>query len=290
MHPCVPPEPLFAASSPGPLAWQALPGRGATAAPGTPARRQLAPLSPVAQRIVQHALRDDTDPAALAQLVDLDPALTIAVLRLVNSPFYGPRRPVGTVSEGILVLGIASVRRLAMAAAIAQPLLQRPLKRRLMHIVWRKAMAGAVLASHLLDGHAASQIAFTAGVLQDIGRLELQLRSPDDHAALESLGGSTLCRAERASFGQSHAEVGASLADAWGMPAAVVEAIALHHAPPEQLGASPAAQALWLASLIGDADLGTLALPPLVHVQTDPAQALAASQRETEALCALVGA
>ncbi len=253
-------------------------------------RHLLPPLSPLAHRIVQQATQDEVGVAALAKLVEVDPALTIAVLRLVNSPFFGLRKQVGTVSEGILVLGMATVRRLAIAATIAQPLQQLKLKPRLMHAMWHKALGGAVLARRLLDGHAASQLAFTAGVLQDIGRLELHLRAPQDYAAMESLNGHALCAAEQACFGQTHAEVGAVLAEAWGLPAAIVEAIAVHHAAPEALPGSPAAQAVWLASLIGDGDLGTLALPPLVHVQVDPAQAMAASQLETEALCALVGA
>jgi HD-like signal output (HDOD) protein len=185
---------------------------------------------------------------------------------------------------------VATVYRLALAAAIAQPLQQLRLKRRLMDAMWCKAIAGAVLASQLLDGHAASPIAFASGMLQEIGRLELHMRSPEDYAAMESLSGGELCAAERNRFGQSHANVGAALAEAWGLPPTVVEAIAVHHAAPEHVTASPAAQAVWLARLIGDADLGTLALPTLVHVQADPAQALAASQRESEALRALVGA
>lgn len=300
MHPNDTPAQSTPAPPLAPLAWQALPSSGAVdhgvhdtallAGPRQPVRRQLPPLSPAAQRLVQQAAQGDADPVALARLVELDAALTIAVLRLVNSPFFGLRRQVGTVGEGIERLGLATVQRLALAAAIAQPLPQLQLRRRLMDAMWRKAMAGAVLASRLLDGHAASPMAFTAGVLQDIGRLELHLRSPDDYAAMESLSGSVLCAAERACFGQTHAAAGAELAEAWGLPPTVVEAIARHHARPELVPASPAGQAVWLASLIGDADLGTLALPPLVHLKADPAQALAASQRESEALCVLVGA
>ena len=259
------------------------------AAAATPMRRRLPPLSTVANRIVQQATELEPDMAVLARLIELDPALTVAVLRLVNSPFYGLSRQVGTVSAAIMVLGMGTVRRVAIASAIAQPLQQLNLERSLVHAMWRKAIAGAVLAARLLDGHAASQLAFTAGVLQDMGRLDLHLRSPEGYAALEGLAGQDLCAAEQAAFGQHHAAAGAELAEAWALPATIVEAIALHHRPSEQAPQAPASQAVWLASLVGDGELGLAMMPPLPHIRADLAQAQAASKREIEALCKVVG-
>lgn len=260
-----------------------------TALATNPVRRRLPPLSAVANRIVQQATEADPDLAVLARLIELDPALTVAVLRLVNSPFYGLSRQVGTVSEAIMVLGMATVRRVAIASAVAQPLQQLGLKHSLVHAMWRKAIAGAVLASRLLDGHAASQLAFTAGVLQDLGRLDLHLRSAEAYATLEGLVGQELCAAEHRAFGHDHAAAGAELAHAWSLPPSIVEAIALHHQPNAQAPESPAAQAVWLSSLVGDGDLGLALMPPLPYIQVDLVQAQADSLREIEALCKVVG-
>jgi HD-like signal output (HDOD) protein len=252
-------------------------------------RRRLPPLSTVASRIVQQASQESPDLTALARLIELDPALTVSVLRLVNSPFYGLSRQVGTVSEAIMVLGMGTVRRVAMASAIAQPLQQLGLKRSLVETMWRKALAGAVLACRLLDGHAQSQVAFTAGVLQDLGRLDLYLRSPELYATMEGLAGAELCHAEQDAFGQTHAQAGAQLAEAWALPPAIVEAIESHHVPGPEAPQGPVAQAVWLASLVGDGELGRSAMPALTHIQADIAQAQAASQREVAALFSVVG-
>ena len=252
-------------------------------------RRRLPPLSTVASRIVQQVSQEATDLNALARLIELDPALTVAVLRLVNSPFYGLSRQVGTVSEALMVLGMGTVRRVALASAIAQPLQQLGLTRSLIEGMWRKALAGAVLACRLLDGHAQSQVAFTAGVLQDLGRLDLHLRSPDLYAPMEGLAGAELCQAEQASFGQTHAEAGAELAEVWSLPPAIVEAILSHHKPGAQAPEGPVAQAVWLASLIGDSELGLSAMPALTHIQVDIVAAQAASEREVAALYSVVG-
>lgn len=238
---------------------------------------------------MQQASQDDPDLAVLARLIELDPALTVAVLRLVNSPFYGLSRQVATVNEAIMVLGMGTVRRVAMATAIAQPLQQLGLSRGLVETMWRKALAGAVLACKLLDGHAQSQVAFTAGVLQDLGRLDLHLRSPEIYTPMEGLTGAELCQEEQHSFGQTHAEAGAALAEAWALPAAIVEAILMHHRPGPQAPEAPVAQAVWLASLIGDGELGLSAMPTLAHIQIDIVAAQAASEHEVRALYGAVG-
>lgn len=252
-------------------------------------RRRLPPLSTVAIRIVQQASQESPDLTGLARLIELDPALTVVVLRLVNSTFYGLSRQVGTVSEAIMVLGMGTVRRVAMASAIAQPLEQLSLKRSLVEAMWRKALAGAVLACRLLDGHAQSQVAFTAGVLQDLGRLDLYLRSPELYLPMEGLAGTELCDAENERFGQTHSQAGAELAEAWALPPAIVEAIASHHRHGPQAPERPVAQAVWLASLVGDGELGLSAMPALTHIQADIAEAQAASQREVAALFSVVG-
>lgn len=260
-----------------------------TPAPASVASHRLPPLSTVAHRIVQLASRDAPDLSEMARLIALDPALTLAVLRLVNSPFYGLSRQVGTVNDAILVAGMSTVRRVAIAAAVAQPLRQLPLDSRLVEAMWRKALAGAVLASKLLEGHAQSQVAFTAGVLQDLGRLDLYLRSPERYAPLVALNGAELSRAEHERFGQTHAEAGAELAETWALPPDIVEAIASHHGPGRQAPEAPVAQAVWLASAVEDEDTGLATLPALPHIQRDIGAARVASRCEVAALCSAVG-
>jgi HD-like signal output (HDOD) protein len=103
------------------------------------------------------------------------------------------------------------------------------------------------------------------------------------------LAGAELCHAEQDAFGQTHAQAGAQLAEAWALPPAIVEAIESHHVPGPEAPQGPVAQAVWLASLVGDGELGRSAMPALTHIQADIAQAQAASQREVAALFSVVG-
>jgi HD-like signal output (HDOD) protein len=76
--------------------------------------------------------------------------------------------------------------------------------------------------------------AFVAGLLHDIGRVVLACNFPADYAmarrqALDQ--GIPLEAAEERIFACTHADVGGYLLGLWGLPGAVVEAIALHHTP-----------------------------------------------------------
>ena len=80
--------------------------------------------------------------------------------------------------------------------------------------------------------------AFVAGMLHDTGKLVLACNFPEAYdqvlqAAQDKL--QPVTTAEEANFGANHADVGGYLLGLWGLPAPVVEAIALHHQPSRSL-------------------------------------------------------
>lgn len=94
-------------------------------------------------------------------------------------------------------------------------------------------------AAHIARGllahdKAASDIAFTATMLHDVGKLVLAAHWPDDlSTALAAARAEErpLDAIEYERHGSSHAELGAYVLGLWGLPHAVVEAVAFHHAP-----------------------------------------------------------
>jgi HD-like signal output (HDOD) protein len=86
----------------------------------------------------------------------------------------------------------------------------------------------------------ATKVAFTAGVLHDIGKLVLAAALPGlyQQAVLYGLSeGLPAYRAEQAVIGANHAQVGAYLLGLWGIPDPIIEAVAWHHEPRERIAA-----------------------------------------------------
>ncbi len=104
--------------------------------------------------------------------------------------------------------------------------------------LWRHSLAAAVAArelSRLSRREVAPDLAFTAGVLHDIGKVVLS-----DHLkgtarelldAIDQELAENYLVAERRKLGMDHCQVGSLLARRWRLPEALIQAIALHHDP-----------------------------------------------------------
>jgi hypothetical protein len=60
----------------------------------------------------------EIDPKAVARLIESDPILYTDILHYANSPHYGVRHPLTTVSQVISLFGLTSVRGMAIVAAL----------------------------------------------------------------------------------------------------------------------------------------------------------------------------
>jgi len=193
----------------------------------------LPTLPLVATRLLRAVAQPDTTPDEIARILSLDPSLTARTLRLANSEFYGFPRRVGSVDLAVVVLGANPIRDLALSASVFRTIGETD---DLMEDVWRHSLAAGVAARILADRsrYRLSSEAYAAGLLHDIGTVVLRQTDPDRFQAVIAMvrdQGETIEEAERGLFGSCHAEVGAWLAERWGLPADLVEAIACHHRP-----------------------------------------------------------
>ena len=172
----------------------------------------------------------------IASTAGLDQALTARVLQLANSPFYGRSGQVGSIRDGINILGLRQLTGLVTAATVTlqfERLHGKPLG---MTEFWRHSIACAVTARQLaafcgLDDAAA----FTAGLLHDVGRLVLDNHCPHAMAQVRQWAQDnrvSQCAAERELLGICHAEIGEWVSRHWRFTPDIIEAIAKHHQPP----------------------------------------------------------
>jgi diguanylate cyclase (GGDEF)-like protein len=205
----------------------------------------LPSLPAVAVQVLRLCQSEDLDLAQIAKVITNDPALSAKMLRLVNSPTYGLRQQVRTVSHALALLGVNAVRTLALCFSLAADLRRSRQPGIDLNVYWKRSALSAVAARELaaVAGMAGSkEEAFLAGLLQDIGRLALGRVAPDVYAPLSDRAGGdhvVLEMLERGELGADHAEVGHWLTTTWNLPAPLCLAVAHSHgtAPPD--GSAP---------------------------------------------------
>jgi putative nucleotidyltransferase with HDIG domain len=213
--------------------------------------RELPSLPQVIVDLQAALAREDVSLDDIADTVSLDQGLAAKTLRIANCSFYGVPSRVVSIRQAIGILGLRSVSTLLTAAAVSNcfPRVHCPgfdLAR-----YWRHSVAVALCAREIARGLRLDvDVAFTAGLMHDLGRLALASQSPEALAAAYAWRAeqdSQTLDAERAVLGTDHPSLGEEIASRWHFGAAVVEAIRRHHEP-------PAAQAATLGDVVHVAD------------------------------------
>lgn len=194
------------------------------------------PALPQALADAQRVLRDeDSSGRACADALGRDPALAAQVLRLANAASYGRAGRIADLHDAVLLLGRQKLGTVLGAAAVVGRFDAAACPGFDLTGFWRQALACAIAAQALaVELGVDDGLAFTTGLLHDLGRLVLAMQLPAATAevlALARLHDQPLHAVERELLGIDHAEVGALLAQHWSFPPALVAAIAGHHGP-----------------------------------------------------------
>lgn len=179
--------------------------------------------------------RDDVEISRVGAVVASDPGLVAHLLKVVNSAYFGLRKPVTDVNRAILCLGVSLLRGLVLKIEVERMTLGLlPQTRMVTETLHHHAQEVAMLSASLVPLRERGD-AYTAGLLHDVGKLVLATRDAEGvlDVANEArrLGASEHC-VERMRWGVSHAEVGALLLELWAIPPSIREAVLLHHEHP----------------------------------------------------------
>ena len=145
----------------------------------------LPSLPAVALQVLRLCQSDDLDLGQIAKVITNDPALSAKMLRLVNSPSYGLRQQVRTISHALALLGVNAVRTLALSFSLAADMRGKKQAGIDLQIYWKRSVLAAVAARELATATglaAVKEEAFLAALLQDIGRLALARVAPEIYA------------------------------------------------------------------------------------------------------------
>ncbi len=240
--------------------------------------QKLTPFPMAANRALSQLRSDDVDLRAVARDLAQDAALTVAILRHVNSAAFGLRHPVKAVEHAVSYLGRSQLESVVIAAAVRTAV---PDKRRgafAPEKFWGQAQRRAELAGKLASDAAPHTCAenVTAALLQDIAVPVLAHARGDYNAVLRESqrGNGALQALELDVIGVDHAEVGAWLCESWGLPQELANATAQHHT----LDADTAYPSAAVASVLdhGDTDAVVESASTLLGIAPDRTVALLA--------------
>jgi len=174
---------------------------------------------------------DDPDLGRISRIVGMDVAMTAAVLRSVNSPFYSLARKATTLDQAIALLGLRQIGSLVTGFAVRQAVKGDSTNlTRFWDVSTKRSYALSRLARGLRGVEV--DVAQSFGLFCDVGIPLLMQRFPDYGATLRAANQSEslpFTEVEQAAHSTDHATIGALMARSWGLPKIVCDAIRRHH-------------------------------------------------------------
>ena len=198
------------------------------------AHLRLPPFPQVALRVLQLVNNENVQLHQLSDLIASDPAFASEVLTNANSMLYAPRFPSSSIMQAIAVLGANNLQGLCLTVGV-RAYMGKTLSQPSMRALWRHNLACALIAEQMaMAGSLNKDIAYTSGVMHDIGRLALAVIRPKEFALLLGSHSGTpasILQGERDLFGWDHCETGRQLITDWNLPPEFDAIVAEHHAP-----------------------------------------------------------
>ena len=196
----------------------------------------------VALAILELCRRDDITIAEITRVAQTDPALTSRLIRQANSAAQGAGRPIASVTDAILRLGMGTVRNLAMGFSLVDQYQNGPCEGFDYQAFWSHALLMALAAQSFgaMTKLGASEELFACGLLSQVGRLSLATVYPVAYGQLlqDPNAAASMAALEQEHLHTDHNELTAALLIEWGLPGALIEPI-YHHESPDTSGFSP---------------------------------------------------
>jgi HD-like signal output (HDOD) protein len=175
----------------------------------------------------------------LKRVISLDPVLTGQVLKLINSAYYSLANPVTSLTRAIIMLGLNTVKNLALSSAILKTMRgNSSFQTFSTDEFWMHCLCVGVIAKSLSESKGISPLEreeyFVAGLLHDLGKLPLSSQFPKEYGQVWETaknGWETLHHNESSFMGIDHCTVGGMIARKWRLGVTMVESLLHHHNP-----------------------------------------------------------
>jgi putative nucleotidyltransferase with HDIG domain len=193
-------------------------------------------LSTTVTKVIEVCNQPNTSPNDLNRVISLDPVLTGQVLKLINSAYYSLPNQVTTLTRAIIMLGLNTVKNLAISTAVLDAIKKEgshcfPMDSFWTHSLCVGVTAKALAASMKIPAEAQEEF-FVAGLLHDLGKIPFSNCFAEDYKKVMELADLQRCsllRAEEMIFGFDHHDTGRMIAEKWQLSKNIEACLASHH-------------------------------------------------------------
>lgn len=194
----------------------------------------------------------------IADIISKDPVLSLRVLQLVNSAYYGFNHSFSSIEQAVVYLGVKTVKSIAVTTSVHQVFEQKRksnANQAETGSFWYHSLKCATLAKRISEetGIGNGDEAYLAALLHDIGKLLLSSTFPENYSLEENgtITGPQELYDESERLGINHCETGSWLVRQWNLGSLVVDAIQYHHEDIEQVAeAFPLVKIVYMANVL----------------------------------------
>ena len=178
----------------------------------------------------------DVSFARLTEIIQKDAGVSSKVITVANSSSYRQWNGVRDINRILVVLGLPSVKNIAITSAVQQFFSQvTQATDHCLDDIWYYSLSCAHLAGSLaeLTSYPSPDEAYLAGLLHRLGQLALLHNFPQEYAEIfdRKLNLEALARLERERFNVTSCQVGAHLIDSWNSRTFISDAVLYQNAP-----------------------------------------------------------
>jgi diguanylate cyclase (GGDEF)-like protein len=189
--------------------------------------------------IIRLTQKDDVTLSELAHVIKSDPAFVGRLIKAANGLNALGRRPVVSVQDALVVLGLPAVRSLALGFSLLSEYSAGHCRNFDYTSFWLRSLATAIALQALVmrTRAAPADEAFSVGLLAHIGELALATLFPEQYSDIlveaRAVPGcvEVVNQLERDAFAMTHGELAASMLLDWGIPKLYAEPVFHCEAP-----------------------------------------------------------
>jgi HD-like signal output (HDOD) protein len=198
-----------------------------------------------AVRLLELSQNPDNGPVEFAVSIEVDPGLTVQILRFVNSSYFSFRSEISNVKQAVTMVGMRTIKNFALWSAVFNMIPNPRCGAFDLKSLWLDSFRRGLFARWITRqlGKRDVEEVFAAALLQDMAVPLLVKELPDHYNRL--LDGRKQKRArlsdlEKETFGWTHADAAGIMARQWKLPEVLGELIEGHLRLDDYLQQTPA--------------------------------------------------